>query len=272
MNTVIFIEVFFLGLIWGSFLNMAVFRVKNQLSFSGRSFCDHKKEKLTPKDLIPVLSYIYYRGKCSHCNKKLPLLYPVTELLTGIAFIFVTSYILSQGYSLPQGITNWFILTGFALFFVFFAVYDYLYWEVNVRAIKIALIAATAVAISSGLFPQFVTIVEGWTSLMAGVMAGGIIFSIVKFTKGSGMGEGDIYLMAFAGIFVGLSGLIPLFMVSSITGSIFGIVKAIKIRKLHGVQIQFVPFISFAALTVFFYKDLILQLLNLDNFSVLVNI
>lgn len=254
--------VFILGLVWGSFINMAVYRVKNELNFFGRSFCDDNKEKLGVFDLIPVLSYVFFKGKCRHCHKPLPWIYPVTELVTAVGFCLAFWAIMQSGSELPWYAINLALAGIFVVFFIFFAVYDYLYWEVNVLAVKVALGFSVLCAVVSMFFPQIAF--PGLSGISAGLIAGLIIAFVVKFTKGSGMGEGDIFLMAFAGIFVGLSGLIPLFMISSITGSIIGIIKALKVGKLHGVQIQFVPFISFAALMIFFFKAEILGILKLD--------
>lgn len=262
---IFFTLVFLFGLIWGSFLNMAVFRVKNELSFAGRSFCDHTKKELSWKDLIPVLSYLIYSGKCRHCKKRLPLLYPAMEILTGLSFVLAAVYLLPQGYSIEWLLVDAVLIGIYILFFLFFAAYDYLYWEVNVKAIKFALSFSVLSTLLMLVIPGSQSVFANWWSLLSGLFAAAVILLIVKGTKGSGMGEGDIFLMGFAGIFVGLSGLLPLFMISSISGSIVGIIKAIKIKKLHGVQIQFVPFISFAALMVFFFKDFILRLLYLDS-------
>lgn len=264
-----YILAFVFGLIWGSFLNMAVFRVKKEINFLGRSFCDHTKKALTWKDLIPVVSFVIYKGKCRHCKKKLPLLYPIVEIVTGLSFIAVLFYVSSQGFDLFWSVVNILVIGIFVLFFIFFSAYDYLYWEVNVKAIKFALGYSILVTLLFILLPGSQITFSNFWYLISGLVAGAIIFLVVRLTKGSGMGEGDIYLMGFAGIFVGITGLIPLFMISSISGSIIGLIKAVKIRRLHGVQIQFVPFISFAALMVFFLKDAILEFLYLDSLQIL---
>jgi leader peptidase (prepilin peptidase)/N-methyltransferase len=271
MELLIILQVFIFGLVWGSFLNMAVYRVKKNMSFSGRSFCDHTKEILTWKDLIPLLSYMIYRGKCRHCEKKLSIIYPIVELLTGITFILGFWHIWVNFIDKPYVGLNMFITITYLLFFLFFAVYDFLYWEVNVRAIKAGLVLATLFSIVAIILNDFNLVVSGISGFIGAIVAGIIIYLIVKSTKGSGMGEGDIYLMAFAGFAVGIEGLIPLFLLSSVSGSIVGIIKALKIKKFHGVQIQFVPFISFAAITVFFWKEYILRVLSLDEFFYLVN-
>ncbi len=244
---------------------MAVYRIKKELSFAGRSFCDHTKNELSWQDLIPVFSYVFYGGKCRHCKKRLPLLYPLTEIITGLSFVMIILYLSQKDYSIEWLIVDAILIGVYVLFFIFFSVYDYLYWEVNVRSIKIALGFSILSTLTLVLIPNSESVFANPWSLLSGAIAGLVIWIIVTVTKGSGMGEGDIFLMAFAGIFVGLSGFLPLFMISSVSGSIIGIIKAVKVRKLHGVQIQFVPFIAFSALMVFFFKDIILRLLYLDS-------
>lgn len=241
------------------------------MNFSGRSFCDHTKEKLTWKDLIPLLSFIFYKGKCRHCGQKLPIVYPFVELLTGLVFVLGFWHLWINYIDKPLLGLNLLITITYLLFFLFFAIYDYLYWEVNVRAIKIALVFSTIFSIVAVVLNNYQLVVPGMSGVIGALVAGLIIYSIVMSTKGSGMGDGDIYLMAFAGFAVGIDGLIPLFLISSVSGSIIGIIKALKIKKFHGVQIQFVPFISFAALTVFFWKEYILRILSLDDFFSLLN-
>lgn len=271
MDLILLIQVFAFGLVWGSFLNMAVYRVKHELSFSGRSFCDYTKKTLTWKDLIPLLSFFIYKGKCRHCKKTLPKIYPIVEILTGI--VLTTGFWhLWSGSSVDSYFSlNLFILFTYFIFFLFFAIYDYLYWEVNVKAIKIALVFSVIVSIVGIVLKDAQLVVPSLSGIIAALIAGFIIYLIIRLTKGSGMGEGDIYLMAFAGFAVGVEGLIPLFLISSVSGSIIGIIKALKIKKMKGVQIQFVPFISFAGIVVLLFKESILELLSLNDFFTLIN-
>ncbi|MUV39327.1 Type 4 prepilin-like protein leader peptide-processing enzyme [Lentibacillus sp. JNUCC-1] len=80
---------FVLGLIFGSFFNVVGLRVPEGRSFvNGRSACPNCNNTLGGKELIPVVSYIFQRGKCRHCKTKISLLYPVVELATGFLFAY----------------------------------------------------------------------------------------------------------------------------------------------------------------------------------------
>ncbi|NTU72891.1 prepilin peptidase, partial [Candidatus Roizmanbacteria bacterium] len=79
--------IFILGTAIGSFLNVLIDRLPQGKSIGGRSHCDYCEKQLTPVDLVPVLSFIFLRGKCRYCHKKLSIQYPLMELLTGVIFV-----------------------------------------------------------------------------------------------------------------------------------------------------------------------------------------
>ena len=86
------IFLFFLGTIIGSFLNVLIDRLPREESIMGRSHCDHCKKTLSPIDLIPVLSFLFLKGKCRYCGKKLSLQYPGIEILTGVLFVLIYNF------------------------------------------------------------------------------------------------------------------------------------------------------------------------------------
>lgn len=78
---------FVLGLIIGSFLNVVILRHHTGVSIDGRSGCMVCSKQLVWFELIPVVSYICLRGRCSGCKSKISLQYPLVELATGILFV-----------------------------------------------------------------------------------------------------------------------------------------------------------------------------------------
>lgn len=81
---------FIIGLCFGSFLSATASREGNKKSnWHGRSFCPHCHRKLTAADLIPVLSFIFLKGRCRTCRKPIGWREPVVELTTGLAFLTV---------------------------------------------------------------------------------------------------------------------------------------------------------------------------------------
>jgi prepilin signal peptidase PulO-like enzyme (type II secretory pathway) len=75
------------GLLFGSFLNVVIYRVPAGISLSyPPSHCPECKHPISPLENIPVVSWLALRGKCRHCSQPIPLRYPATELATGAAF------------------------------------------------------------------------------------------------------------------------------------------------------------------------------------------
>lgn len=80
---------FIFGLVIGSFLNVLGLRWNSGLSIVGRSFCVICKKKLHWWELVPVMSFVSLRGRCSECKTKISWQYPLVELWTGLIFITV---------------------------------------------------------------------------------------------------------------------------------------------------------------------------------------
>ncbi len=118
--------VFISGTIFGSFLNLVSDRVtKGKTILKGRSKCDHCNKSLSPKNLIPLISYIIQKGKCDKCRKKLSWYYPLSEILTGATFVWVTYYsgiLESIGY--PTVLTFIYLSVSMSFFIVLFFI-DY---------------------------------------------------------------------------------------------------------------------------------------------------
>ena len=72
----------------GSFLNCVIYRLEKEESFlKGRSYCPRCKHKLGLLDLIPVLSFMWLRGRCRYCHEKISVQYPLVEIATGLLFL-----------------------------------------------------------------------------------------------------------------------------------------------------------------------------------------
>ena len=85
------ILVILLGLILGSFFTALVHRLYRAETLGGRSQCPECHHVLSVKDLIPVLSFLFLKGKCRYCGKKISLYYPLVEL--GTALYFLVGYL-----------------------------------------------------------------------------------------------------------------------------------------------------------------------------------
>ncbi len=82
--------VFGLGLVFGSFLNVCIYRIPENISLLWpASKCVNCSKRIVWYDNIPVLSYLFLGGKCRHCQHKISALYPIIEIITGIVFLLL---------------------------------------------------------------------------------------------------------------------------------------------------------------------------------------
>ena len=87
MNTLLYILIFIMGTVFGSFYTLAIYRIpKRQDITHTHSYCPNCNHKLGFLDLIPVFSYIFLRAKCRYCGQKIRPRYFILEVLSGIVF------------------------------------------------------------------------------------------------------------------------------------------------------------------------------------------
>ena len=93
MDILLYILIFIMGTVFGSFFTLAVYRIpKNQDITHTHSYCPNCHHKLGFLDLIPVFSYIFLLGKCRHCKQKIRPRYFILEILSGITFVLVAYF------------------------------------------------------------------------------------------------------------------------------------------------------------------------------------
>src|SRR3989339_361227 len=96
MNFGFLVPIFVLGLSAGSFLNNWICRMEeNKSVLKGRSYCPKCRNVLSWKDLIPLLSFVFLRGRCRYCKEGISLQYPLVEILTAAIFVIIFNFQLS---------------------------------------------------------------------------------------------------------------------------------------------------------------------------------
>ena len=78
---------FVLGIIFGSFFNVCIYRLPKDIGLNKNSSCTSCKQKINYYHNIPIFSYLFLKGKCSYCKKKISIFYPIVELITGLTFL-----------------------------------------------------------------------------------------------------------------------------------------------------------------------------------------
>lgn len=232
-----------LGLIWGSFFNVCIFRLPEEKSVVWeRSHCRKCKNQLLWYHNIPVLSFLLLKGKCSFCKSAISVQYPIVELTSAFLFYFLwTQY----GWS-----WHWLFYTLFVSSLLVITVIDLHHMiipdEISLPGIIVGLLACF-----------FTHDILWWESLLGAALGGGIFLSIAllyeKLAKQEGLGGGDIKLLAMIGAWLGYRSILAVVVISSAAGSVIGLlVMAVKKRNAK-TAIPFGPFLALGALVYLFW-------------------
>ena len=90
MNLFFYLLLFMIGTLFGSFYTLAVYRIpKRQDIIHTHSYCPNCNHKLGFLDLIPIISYLFLKGKCRYCKQKIRPRYLILEMLSGMLFVLI---------------------------------------------------------------------------------------------------------------------------------------------------------------------------------------
>jgi leader peptidase (prepilin peptidase) / N-methyltransferase len=242
------------GAIVGSFLNVVILRLpeENGSVVFPPSHCPRCKTPLSWSENIPLISYIVLRGRCGHCHVPISLQYPVVELLLSV---LTASVVYRFGLTITA-----------AGFFLFCAALIVIIWIDFHHQIIPDVISLPGIGIGF-VFSFFSTFISWQDSLIGLLVGGGILYTIaliyLLLRKQEGMGGGDIKLLAMIGAFLGWQSLPFVIFISSITGSVVGLLAMIQQKKGGNTRIPFGPFLSCSALVYLFFRNDIFRLLQL---------
>ncbi|MCM3650636.1 prepilin peptidase [Metabacillus litoralis] len=236
---------FIYGLLLGSFYNVVGLRVPiNQSIVAPRSACPRCHHTLTAVELIPVVSFLNQRGKCRKCGTRISPLYPFVELMTAVLFLVS---LLLVGWDFELLIA----LTLVSLFMIIF-VSDITYMLIPDRILLFFL----------GLFliERIIYPLDPWyNSIIGGIVALVLLLSIAVVSKG-GMGGGDIKLFGVLGFVLGLKIVLLAFFLSTLVGTIFGMIRILQGKHKKREPIPFGPSIMVGTLIAYYFGDQLIHL------------
>lgn len=253
---------FLLGLILGSFLNVCIWRLpRGESIVAPRSHCPQCGRMISWYDNIPVLSFLFLRGRCRSCERKISPQYPVVELITGGLSLLVY---LKFGGGLPY-------LFYFLLLTAPLVAISFIDLEHKIIPDVISLPGIFAGLTSSLLLSQHGFAEPLLQSLLGMLTGGGILFAISwiyeRLRHQEGIGGGDIKLAAMLGAFFGWKGILTILFFSSLLGSLVGVVMVLFSGKNLKLIIPYGPFLASGALIYLFYgKEIIRWYLSLTQF------
>jgi leader peptidase (prepilin peptidase)/N-methyltransferase len=248
--------IFFLcGLIIGSCLNVVILRFITQKSLGGRSACMVCTKKLLWHELIPVLSFIGLRGRCSGCKSKISIQYPLVELLSGLLFALV--FLKFQDVFWANTLTFVGTYTYYTLMFsilLIIAAYDLKHKIIPDSLSIIFGILAFICLFFFRDFTFFIHMPNLWEFLAGPIIASP--FALMYFvSSGTWMGFGDAKLALGLGWLLGVSTAFIGLLFSFWSGAIIGVILVIFFKK-YGIksEIPFAPFLVFGTFLAFLFE------------------
>jgi leader peptidase (prepilin peptidase)/N-methyltransferase len=241
--------IFILGTLIGSFLNVVIIRLpKEQSVVFPASHCVTCNAKLKPWHNIPILSWLFLRGKCAFCGESISKQYPIVELLSGIIFLLV---FMKLSISLPA--------FGIAVVFLLLLALSVIDFYYKMVPDSLNLLALTLAVVSAFSFEMFVQ--HGVNALL---FAGG--FTLLRFylsyiIKKEAMGEADIMIAATMGALLG----IKLTLFAIFLSAVLAMPAMLLLRNdedEESLEVPFIPFLAMATLIVFIFDTQVMNYLD----------
>jgi leader peptidase (prepilin peptidase)/N-methyltransferase len=248
------------GLSVGSFLNVVIARVPENISIiNPPSQCPVCNKKIKPYDNIPIVSYLFLKGKCRFCKNPISVQYPLVELITAV--FFLATY-LKFGLSTRYFLSLFLVSILIPIFFI-----DLKHLVIPDKIIYPSLLVIAVVIIIMEATGQNSLPVIGNKGIMFSLygffLGGGFLYLLALISplifKKEGMGGGDIKLISFLGLCFGLYIFLILF-ISFLLGALFGIFKILKDKKSKMDEIPFGPFITTGAVATLFAGEKVFNL------------
>jgi len=267
-----------LGLLIGSFLNVVIYRVPKMMERQWAAECAElngapaqsaeKFNLLTPRsrcsscghlirwhENIPLLSYVFLRGKCSACRSPYGIRYPLVEAVTGGLFFFCAWH---WGWTMTA--LAW---CGFSAALLALAVID---WDTTLLPDDMTLPLLWAGLIAAALqWNPAVDLPSALWGAVAGYLSLWAVYWAFKLATGKeGMGYGDFKLFAALGAWFGWTALVPVILMASVIGAAVGIAMKFSSGLREGGYVPFGPFLAGAGFTaMIFGPRSILQFIGL---------
>ncbi len=257
-----------LGLLVGSFLNVVIFRYPNLLkyqwtaqshewindnSYEGEkppgivrpaSHCGNCKQPIAAWQNVPLLSYLFLRGKCANCKTSISIRYPGVELLTGLMSAYVVHHFGWSAQAAFSMILTWVLV---ALSFIDF----------DHQLLPDDLVLPTLwLGLGLSTWSIFTTPESAIIGAILGYMTLWSVFQIFKKLTGKdGMGYGDFKLLALFGAWLGWQALPQIILISAVLGSLVGLTLIMLKKASPENAIPFGPYLAIAGWIALLWGD-----------------
>ena len=238
------ISAFIFGTCIGSFVNVCIHRIPNSTSIIyPPSACPHCNTQIRFYDNIPLLSYLWLRGRCRHCNTSISFRYFLVEIIGGG---FALATLLNFGFTFEGLIYYGFITVLLIISFI----------DIDSKTIPDMI---TIPGIPVFFFASFALPKVTYIDTALGILAGGGSLFIVALTyylltKKEGMGGGDIKLLAMIGAIIGWKGILFTVFIASAVGTLAGLLMMLSTKSNMKMAVPFGPFLSIGAIIYIFFE------------------
>jgi leader peptidase (prepilin peptidase)/N-methyltransferase len=232
-----------LGLLIGSFANVCIHRLPlGESVVSPRSRCPACRTPIAAADNVPVLSYLFLRGRCRHCGARISARYPAVELANGLLYLAVA---LREGPTL-RALVDMAFVTALLVLSLIDLDHQILPNVITLPGIAVGLLASFALG--------------GWEAALrsalaasAGYLAFWAIATAYRRTRGvEGLGQGDWKLAAMLGAFLGWERMLLTVLLASILGTIVGVALIVTRARSSQHPLPLGTFLGLAGLAVLF--------------------
>lgn len=235
-----------LGLCVGSFLNVCIYRIPREESISfPPSHCTSCGYRLKVKDLIPVFSYMFLRGRCRKCKEHISIQYPLIELTNALLYMCVY---LKFGLSID---TIKYII--FISLLLVIAVIDFKTTEVWTSTTLFGVGIGILFMVIDWIINKRIPV----DNIIGGAIGFLVIWLIVKLT--GGMGEGDIDIALICGLFLGSKGAIITLFAGVVLGGLAGVIFLIRKKKSGKDEMAFGPYLAMGAFIAMIWGEKIID-------------
>ncbi len=225
MDLFLNIIVFIFGLCIGSLINCLVYRLEKKENFiTGRSYCPKCRHQLGFFDLIPLLSFVFLKGRCRYCQAKISWQYPMVELLTALIFLLISNY----QFLISNIIYLWIIASILIIVFI----YDLKHYLIPEKLLYLGIGLILLYRIFEFRIWDLFGIWQNLKIPIFSALGAGLFFLMIYFiSEGRWLGSGDVILAFFMGLFLGFPAILVALFFAFFIGAIIGLALIFLSRK-----------------------------------------
>lgn len=244
--------VFFLGAAVGSFLNVVIFRLKdNKNIVLSRSQCMQCEKELGFLDLFPIFSFIFLKGKCRYCKSRIAIQYPIVEFATAALFTLIFSQFggldFAQNFDVSE-LSEILVLWVYVSILIVVFVYDLKHFIIPDKVLLPGVILVVLGSLL--LFGDAVHM-----AFIGSFVYGFFMLSLFSISGGRWLGGGDVKLAFVVGLMLGWPNIVSVFFITFVGGSVVALYLLFFKKKQLGDKIPLGTFMTAGAVFGFFIAE-----------------